>query len=62
MNPIREWIPGEKIVSYAEYIGFIQTVIERKDVARKQRQKLMNRLHDFQDDQSSWRIIQAFNL
>ena len=62
LNPIREWIPGEKIVSYAEYIGFIQTVIERKDVARKQRQKLMNRLHDFQDDQSSWRIIQAFNL
>lgn len=62
LNPIREWIPGEKIVSYEDFIGFIQDVLNGEDKARELRQKLAEKLHDFRDDQSCRRIVDAVGL
>lgn len=62
LNPIEEWIPGEKIVSYVDFVKFIEDVIAEKDEAKEQRHRLKEKLHDFQDDQSCRRIMKALGL
>lgn len=62
LNPIREWIPGEKIISFEDYIRFLQNVAEGKDTAKEVRRELAGKLHDFHDGNSCQRIIDAVGL
>ena len=62
LNPIREWIPGEKIFSPEGYMRFLRAVAEGRDTAGEQRRKLAGKLHDFHDDQSSRRIVASLGL
>ncbi|MCI8287132.1 MAG: hypothetical protein HFH89_05630 [Lachnospiraceae bacterium] len=62
LNPIRDWIPGEKILSLEDYMEFLQNVTAGKDTAKETRRSLTAKLHDFQDDQSSRRIVEFLKL
>lgn len=62
LNPIEEWIPGEKIMSFNDYMQFIMNVTDGIDPAGQRRRELARKLHSFQDDQSCRRIVEAFNL
>ncbi len=46
LNPIEEWIPGEKIVSFEDYVEFVRRVVAGEDVGKVRRQKLTSRLHE----------------
>lgn len=62
LNPIENWLPGEKIVTFTDYLQFIQNVSDGKDTASKRRRELTGKLHDFHDDQSCQRILNALEL
>lgn len=62
LNPIRDWIPGEKMISFEDFIRFLQNVAEGKDTAGKMRRELAGKLHGFRDGNSCQRIIDAVGL
>lgn len=62
LNPILEWIPGERIVSLEGFENFLQNVIKGKDTEKRMRRRLAKKLHDFHDDQSCRRILDALGL
>ncbi len=62
LKPILDWIPGEKIVSFKEFKNFIQSVVKGEDTGKEIRHRLTRRLHDFHDDQSCRRILDALGL
>lgn len=61
-EPIREWLPGNEIYSFSDFIAFIEDVISGKDIAEEKRKQLTKKLHQFQDDQSSRRVLKALGI
>ncbi len=61
-HPIREWLPGNLIHSASEFVQFIEDTISGKDKAREKRKALTVKLHQFYDDQSSRRVLEALGI
>lgn len=62
LNPIQEWIPGEKIFTFDKFMDFMGEVAEGEDTAGEERRRLIGKLHDFHDDGSCRRITAALGL
>lgn len=61
-KPIKNWLPGEEIYSYSDFIEFIEAVADGKDCVREKRRALAQKLHQFHDDQSSRRVLEALGI
>lgn len=61
-TPIREWLPGNIIGSYSDFIRFIEGVIAGEDMAKEKRIELTEKFHEFHDDQSSRRVLEALGI
>ena len=62
LNPIEDWIPGEKITCFEEFISFITSVCNGEDRSSETRRRIASKLHDFSDDKSCERIAKALRL
>ncbi|MCI8335473.1 MAG: hypothetical protein HFH25_12980 [Lachnospiraceae bacterium] len=61
-HPICDWLPGNMIYSAFEFVQFIEDTISGRDRAREKRKALTVKLHQFYDDQSSRRVIEALGI
>ena len=59
---IREWLPGEEIYNYSDFIKFVSEIGEGKDLSSAKRKKLMPEMHKFCDDQNCKRIVEALGI
>lgn len=60
-NPL-DYMPGNIIKSGKDMLDFIQEISENKDFYKKERDKIKNLYHKYQDNKSSKRIIKYFKL
>lgn len=59
---IREWLPGAQLFSFQDLCGFVRDVGQGLDPEREKRQKLRTVMHDYGDDQSCRRIVEALGI
>lgn len=62
LNPIEEWIPGEKIFSPEDFCRVLRDMMDGRDTAAERRRELAGKLHEFCDGQNCSRIVKAFGL
>ena len=62
LNPIEEWLPGEKIYDYDGFMSFLEGVCSGDDRSCDIRRQIAKKLHDFSDDNSCKRIADAIGL
>ncbi len=61
-DPIRDWLPGTQIDSFADFCSFVRAVGMGKDPAGEKRQRLKKIMHKYSDDQSCRRILEALHI
>ena len=61
-DPIRDWIPGAELFSFADFCSFVREIGRGMDSAREKRQRLKKVMHAYGDDQSCRRILQALRI
>lgn len=61
-EPIRDWLPGAEIYDFKDFKEYIEDVIEGRDPAGEKRRSIASKMHDFGDDQSSKRILEALGI
>lgn len=62
LNPIREWLPGAEIFDFGGFKKFITNVCNGMDIDAEKRRRIAKKLHDFDDDRSSERIVRALGI
>lgn len=60
-NPL-DYMPGEKIYNVKDFVRFINNLNDNIDDFSAQRKKLLDKIHKYQDGNSSIRILQELNL
>jgi len=61
-KPIRDWLPGKEIYGYQDLMEFIGGVAAGEDGERGKRRALAQKLHQYHDDQSSRRVLEALGI
>ena len=61
-DSIRDWLPGVELFSIDDFILFIDNVVNGKDTSREKRKKIFKKMHEFQDDCSSARVLKALEI
>ncbi|MDE6881254.1 MAG: CDP-glycerol glycerophosphotransferase family protein, partial [Oscillospiraceae bacterium] len=61
-EPIRDWLPGVEVDSFAGFLAFIQEIAAGTDSSGNKRRELRKRMHAFQDNQSCSRILRALGI
>ncbi len=59
---IREWLPGVEIFSNEDFFSFVDEIIHRGDSSKEKRHIIASLMHDFRDDQSSRRVLEALDI
>lgn len=61
-KPIRDYLPGTLIKNSDDFISFINSFLDGRDTSLERRKKLMPVFHEFFDDQSSKRVLEAVGI
>lgn len=61
-DPLREWLPGNEIYTYSDFVHFIGNAIEGKDEAQEKRRNLTRKMHQYFDNRSSKRVLEALGI
>ena len=59
---IRNWLPGKEIFSVDEFIEYVKEMGASIDSSKEKREHIRSILHQFDDDQSSRRGLDAFGI
>ncbi len=59
---IRDWLPGVEIFTFEDFAGFVNEVANGIDSSREKRRRIDAKFHDFSDDKSSARVIEALGI
>lgn len=59
---IREWLPGKEIFSVNDFFTYVEEIGNRVDSAQEKRNSVRRILHQFNDDQSSKRVLDMFGI
>lgn len=59
---LRDWLPGEEIYTYEEYVEFVESVLEGDDLQGEKRRRITREMNRFKDDKNSQRIIEQLNI
>lgn len=62
LNPIANWIPGEKLYSFEDFLNFIISVINGIDEWKESRKCFVDKFHAFHDDKNCQRILQSLGI
>lgn len=61
-EPIRDWLPGVELDSFADMLEFVQEVSAGVDSSREKRHKLREMMHRYSDGGSCARILNALGI
>jgi len=59
---IRDWLPGEEIVDFRDYLGFLREIVEGEDSSKDKREKLLSKMHLYKDGNSCQRVLETLNI
>ncbi|MCI8505914.1 MAG: hypothetical protein HFI67_06970 [Lachnospiraceae bacterium] len=59
---IREWLPGAELFSFEQLCTFIKDTATNQDPHREKRQRLVDIMHKYGDDQNCRRIVEALHI
>lgn len=59
---IREWLPGKEIFSVDDFKVFVEEIGKGIDSSKEKREQIRNKVHQFSDDNSSQRVLDAFGI
>ncbi len=59
---VRDWLPGAEIYEYQELERFVEEIAAGRDSTREKRRRLCKEMHQFHDDGSCRRIVEALNI
>lgn len=59
---IKEWIPGMELFSFNDFCIFIKEVGKEIDSTKDKREKLINKMHRYKDDNNCRRIIDSLRI
>ena len=61
-DPIQDWLPGELIYSFDEFMSFAKRITAGEDSSKDKREKLTAKMHKFHDDNSCKRITETLGI
>lgn len=61
-DDIREWLPGKEILSVDDFKVFVEEIGKGIDSSKEKREQIRNKVHQFCDDNSSQRVLDAFGI
>ncbi len=61
-NPVREWLPGEELFDFGDFLRFVAEIASGIDSSREKRQRLRKCLHEFNDDRSCERLVKYLGI
>ncbi len=59
---IRDWLPGREIFTFEDVCAFVEETANHYDATAEKRQRLTGRMHNYHDDQSCRRILEALGI
>lgn len=59
---LRDWLPGEEIYDFDDFVRFIRDVAEGRDTSREKRHRLMPYFHKYTDGNSCARVLEALGI
>lgn len=59
---IRDYLPGEELYTYSDFVQFIDHISQGKDLLKEKRRKLNLLFHNFDDGNNSDRLIKTLEL
>ena len=59
---IRDWLPGEELFDFEDFLHFVDAVAEGKDNTKDKRRRLTNVFHAYRDDNNSQRVLSALGI
>ena len=59
---IKDWLPGKELYSSEDFMSFIVEIAEGIDSSERKRKKIRDRMHDFDDDKSCKRVLEALGI
>lgn len=59
---VLDYLPGEEIYDFADFLAFVSAVTEDRDLCREKRRKLRSLFHKYTDDQSAARVVKILGL
>lgn len=59
---IRDWLPGKEIVSFEQFCAFVREIGRNEDPTVVKRRELREKMHLYQDDRSSRRVIEMLGI
>lgn len=59
---IRDWLPGKEVFSVEDFFSFVEEIGRNIDSAKNKRESIRHIMHQFDDDQSSKRVLDALGI
>lgn len=59
---LRDWLPGEEIYDFDDFVRFVRDVAEGRDTSREKRHRLMPYFHKYTDGNSCARVLEALGI
>ena len=59
---LRNWLPGEEIFDFDDFVRFVRDVADGKDTSREKRHRLMPYFHKYADGNSCARVLEALGI
>ncbi len=59
---IKDWLPGVEIYDLNDFAKYINDVIDGNDIADDKRERIRQKMHTYNDDQSCKRILEALHI
>ena len=61
-SPIKDWLPGQEIYSFEDFLRYVDEVSKDEDSASNKRRRLMNQLVQFRDGNNCKRVVEWLKL
>lgn len=61
-DPIKDWIPGQEIYNFEDFLRYINEVFKGEDSAIDKRRRLMNQLVQYRDGNNCKRVVEWLRL
>lgn len=61
-DDVKEWLPGEEIYNFEDFLAFIEEIIAGKDLGREKRSAISRQMQKYMDDQNSARVLESVGI
>ena len=61
-DDVKQWLPGEDIYTFEDFVSFIEDVMADRDNGKKKRDSISRLMQKYRDDKNSERVLKALNI